>query len=195
MNFTSKICLFVPLVVVPVLYFVICLSFYASLFNRLLLLVIYFYDQLFFLWMYLVTYLCICLFIWVWPQVLHDKEPSSLDDSKAKADWHVVTPDVRGCGPKSPAGHFQESTPNWNVKNSTPVCRVCFCSVVCTETPSKLQKEPKEKAFKHSRAVRELKFKSKSQNDVCCSKCCLLCSCNTTVGSVYWVYSDLMASL
>lgn len=42
---------------------------------------------------------------------------------------------------KVPWGHLQESTPNWNVKNSTPVCRVCFSSAVCTE----LKEEPKEK--------------------------------------------------
>lgn len=47
-------------------------------------------------------YLFIYLFVRAWPQALRDKEPSLLDDSKAKADWHVVTPDVRGCGPKSP---------------------------------------------------------------------------------------------
>lgn len=41
----------------------------------------------------------------------HDKEPSSLDDSKAKADWHVVTPDVRGCGPKSPGAISRSQLP------------------------------------------------------------------------------------
>lgn len=53
----------------------------------------------------------IYVLVWAWPQACHDKEPSSLDDSKAKADWHVVTPDVRGYGPKSPGAISRSQLP------------------------------------------------------------------------------------
>lgn len=63
------------------------------------------------LFCHLFVYSFIYLLVWAWPQRLHDKEPSSLDDSKAKADWHVVTPDVRGCGPKSPGAISRSQLP------------------------------------------------------------------------------------
>lgn len=59
--------------------------------------------------LYIYMYLFVMYLYGRW--ALHDKEPSSLDDSKAKADWHVVTPDVRGCGPKSPGAISRSQLP------------------------------------------------------------------------------------
>lgn len=71
-----------------------------------------------------------------------DKESSSLDDSKAKADWHVVTPDVCGYRPKSPGAISSSQLPTGMSKtqNIHPVCQVCSSLVLFAKTPTQLEK-------------------------------------------------------
>lgn len=88
-----------------------------------------------------------CLFICLGgtpePRVIRNS--STVDDSKAKAGWHAMTPDVPWQWAKVPQGQFQESTPNWNAKNTTPVHLVCFPFSCEPRCPVNLEEETKKK--------------------------------------------------
>lgn len=58
-----------------------------------------------------------------------DKMKSLLDDSKANTNWHVVTPEELGSGPKCPRAERSQLPTGWNVKSSShiPVRVSCCC--------------------------------------------------------------------
>ncbi len=99
--------------------------------------------------------------------------------------WHLMCVAVG----QSPPGPFPGVNSQLECqKQYTSLSSLFFLCRLRRGTIQESEKEPKEKAFGHSLAVGEQKFKLKSQNYVCRRKCCLLCSCNSTVGSAYWVW-------
>lgn len=52
------------------------------------------------------------------PRDWNVKVKSTLDDSKAKAGWRVVTPDWRGSGPKSLEAKRSQLPTGWNIKTT-----------------------------------------------------------------------------
>lgn len=117
----------------------------------------------------------------------HDKVSSPRDDSKAKADWHVVTPDVRGYGPKSPGAISRSQLPTGMSKTQYihPVCQVCSPSVLFAYTPTQLEKSPERKMVFNCQAKVELKLQSGARVMFVFSNWCLSCSssCNIAVAA------------